>query len=170
MSNILPTYLRGYYQIQDSQMTLQEGLNEYYKINPHLDNPVDIKNPISALYFRNHDACHVFFGTHTGNLNEAVNDFLTIWGVDIVFKTYITGFLRTRESKSVLKQFLKWKMFLTIFRALKFIPTIRRHTNAMTKKWTWTPNKEYYNRSLNQLRLEFGYKVFYPQLILKIDD
>lgn len=51
-------------------MTLAEGLAEYYRVNPGLDEPKEMHNPESALWYRLHDTTHVIFGTHTGDLNE----------------------------------------------------------------------------------------------------
>ena len=170
MDSVLPSHLRGYYQIEDSSMTLREGLQEYYRVNPGLSDPDTIEDPVSATYFRNHDASHVFFGTHTGDLNEGVNDLLTMWGLDVLYKDYVTGFAATQESKSIAKQFLKLKIFLTLWRTVRLIPAIRRCTKAMNTKWPWTPPQDFYEKPLNELRAEFGYQVFCPQLLLGVDD
>ena len=119
MNSTLSSHLRGHYQIQDSTMTLREGLDEYYQVNPGLSDPDTIKDPVSATYFSNHDASHVFFGTHTGQLNEGVNDLLTLWGLDVLYKDYITGFNSTQESKSIIKEFLNFRIFTLLFNGRK---------------------------------------------------
>jgi hypothetical protein len=65
--------VRGAYQAQNSTLTLREGLAEYYKENgkyTRLSKPDEMTDLESARYFRNHDATHVIFGTHTGDINE----------------------------------------------------------------------------------------------------
>ena len=97
----LPWDLRGQYQLPDATMTLREGLAEYYRVNPGLSDPVEINDPKSAFYFRNHDSTHVVFGTHTGELHEGINDLWTIFGVDIRLRDYAGGFFATDESKTI---------------------------------------------------------------------
>ncbi|HIG39444.1 MAG TPA: hypothetical protein EYQ14_02715 [Gammaproteobacteria bacterium] len=170
MNSTLPSHLRGDYQIQDSGMTLREGLAEYYQVNPGLSDPNTIEDPVSAAYFRNHDASHVFFGTHTGVLNEAINDLLTLWGVDVPYKDYITGFTATQESKSILKQLLNISIIVTLWQTIRLIPAVRRNAKAMTRRWPWAPPDDYYERPLCDLRTEFGYQVLCPQQSLGVDD
>lgn len=162
--------MRGDYQQPHSTMTLREGLAEYYRVNPGLSEPAKITDKKSAAYFHNHDCTHVVFGTHTGDLDEGVNDLFTLFGVDIRYRDYITGFFATAEGKSIAKHYAVLGLFLVVWRTLKLTPTIWRATRSMNKKWPWTPPEDYLDRSLKDLREEFGIEIFRPEVALGLAD
>ncbi len=56
MNTDLPSGIRGHYQLPDTTMTLREGLEEYYAVNPGLSVPATIRDAKSASYFHNHDS------------------------------------------------------------------------------------------------------------------
>jgi len=155
--------IRGDYQRVDTTLTLREGLAEYYRVNPGLSEPANIKKTKSATWFQNHDCTHVIFGTHTGILDESINDMLTIFGVDVSLRDYAIGFFATDESKAIAKTF---PGTLTLFKigwfALKLVPTIWRKTKKMAKKWPWHPPESFLDRPIRELREEFGIVVFRP--------
>jgi hypothetical protein len=162
----LPKGVRGHYQLPDSKMTLREGLAEYYQVNPGLSDPATIDNPASAAFFHHHDTTHVIFGTHTGPLDEGVNDMLTIFGVDVRLRDYYTGYIKTDESKSINQQFLNRSVFKLFWQTLKLTPQAWRHSRAMTKKWPWAPPAAFLDRPLDELRAEYGIEVFRPDVAL----
>ena len=165
----LPPGMRGHYQFPDSTMTLREGLVEYYRVNAGLSNPVHIKNETSASYFHNHDSTHVVFGTHTGEIHEGVNDLWTIFGVDIRFRDYVSGFFATDESTQIAKQFNFRNSISLIWNSLRLVPEIRRRTKAMSKKWPWTPTENMLDTPLDKLRAEYGIAVFQPEVMLGLE-
>ena len=162
MDTALPAGLRGHYQLPDSSMTLRDGLAEYYRVNPGLSDPAEIADPKSAAYFHNHDCTHVVFGTHTGYLNEGVNDLWTILGVDLRFRDYVAGFVASDESKEIMKQFEPRSLARALWRSLCLTPEIWRRTRAMTRKWPWVPKQELMDRPLKEIRAEFAIDVFGP--------
>ncbi len=162
MDTALPAGFRGCYQLPDSSMTLREGLAEYYRVNPGLSDPAEIADPKSAAYFHNHDCTHVVFGTHTGFLNEGVNDLWTIMGVELRFRDYLVGFLATDESKEIVKQFEPRRLARALWRTLRLAPEIWRRTRAMTRKWPWVPSQQLLDRPLKEIRAEFAIDVFGP--------
>ena len=162
----LPEHLRGRYQLQDCSMTLAEGLEEYFRVNPGLDDPREIEDPRAAHYFTCHDTCHVIFGTHTGDLDEGCNDTYTVFGVDLPWWQYIGGYLATEQSKSITMYYLKWETLRTIWNSILLIPAVWRLARAMKRKWPWEPTEEMYQRPINELRQEYGIQVLHPQALL----
>lgn len=161
-STELPEHIRGHYQLQDSTMTLAEGLAEYYRVNPGLDDPKDISDPESAHFFGLHDTTHVIFGTHTGDLNEACNDWYTLFGVELVFMDYLRGYLRTEQSKRINAYYFKWETLRVLWRGLLLLPAMRRLARGMHKKWPWQPSEKMVHTPLNELRAEYGIQVAHP--------
>jgi len=163
MDIALPAGFRGHYQLCDSSMTLREGLAEYYRVNPGLSVPAEISDPKSAAYFHSHDCTHVVFGTHTGFLNEGVNDMWTILGVGIRFREYAGGFFATDESKQITKQFAPLPLARSLWQTLRLTPEIWRRTRAMVKKWPWVPPEDLMDRPLKEIRAEYGIETFGPE-------
>ena len=162
MDAALPAGLRGRYQLDDSSMTLSEGLAEYYRVNPGLSVPAEIRDSKSAAYFHSHDCTHVVFGTHTGFLNEGVNDMWTILGVSIRFRDYAGGFFATDESKEITKQFAPLPLARSLWRTLRLTPEIWRRTRSMAKTWPWVPPQELLDRPLKEIRAEYGIEIPAP--------
>ena len=167
-----PEGLRGRYQLADCTMTLREGLADYYRVNPGLSDPDHIVDPKSARYFRNHDATHVVFGTHTSVLNESVNDLLTMLGVSIRWRDYLMGFLATAESKEISKDYLATTSvrasLALLGHTVRLLPSVWRHARAMKKKWPWDSSPEL-DRPLDELRAEYGIEVLHPDRVLGLD-
>ncbi|PRQ03775.1 hypothetical protein [Enhygromyxa salina] len=168
---VVPEFgMRGQYQIAGTSMTLREGLAEYYRVNPGLADPAQIDDVASATFFHNHDCTHVVFGTHTGILDEGVNDMWTLFGADIRLRDYFKAYISTEESKSINKEFLKWSVFSLFWRTLRLTPKVWRHTRAMTRKWPWTPPPELMDRPLREIRELYGIEVFRPNVALGLED
>ena len=143
-------------------MTLEEGLAEYYRVNPGLDDPKDIDNAESALWFRLHDTTHVVFGTHTGDLNEGCNDWYTLFGADLKFWSYLRGYTKTEQSKSITAYYFKWDTLGMLWMTVLLTLPMRRLAKAMHKKWPWQPTEKMYQTPLNELRAEYGLAVAHP--------
>jgi len=160
--------IRGEYQRAETTLTLREGLAEYYRVNPGLCNPAHIDDETVASYFRSHDCTHVIFGTHTGPLDEGLNDMLTMFGVDIRLLDYVKGFFSSDVAKSITKTYLNRSIFRLLWRTLKLMPRTRRMARAMTRKWPWTPPPELLDRPLREIRREYGIEVFRPEIALEL--
>src|SRR6185369_6709371 len=89
------------YQLQDSEMTLREGIDEYHKANPHLlvTSNLDAE---AAEFFLNHDNIHVVFGCNTSLPHEFRADFWTIFGSDVGFLKY-ASYLKSTAVQALLK-------------------------------------------------------------------
>ena len=152
--------IRGDYQRPDTTATLREGLAEYYRVNPGLVDPATIADPKSAAYFHSHDCTHVVFGTHTGPLDEGINDLYTMFGVDIRLRDYFMGFVTTAEGKTITKSLLDLSLVPLFWHTVKLVPKVWRITRSMTKKWPWRVPEALLDRPLVELRREFGIELF----------
>lgn len=165
----LPDGLRGNYQLQDSTMTLEAGLTEYYKVNPGLSDPRQMEDQESARYFRNHDTTHVIFGTHTDFINEGVNDLWTEFGVDISSDDYFMGFFNSQAGMDITLHYLRqWHALpAMLYYPFQLLPTIKSHAKNMTKQWPWDAPPTLYNQPIGDLRKEYNIVVINPEEKLK---
>ncbi|HUO88549.1 MAG TPA: hypothetical protein VMU08_05195 [Rhizomicrobium sp.] len=146
------------YQEQDSQQTLAEGLEEYYRVNQGVVSRPATLAPESAALFRSHDVCHVIFGLDTTLADETMADTRTLLSSDVGWKTYL-GYANDPLAKAVFKEL---GLLRTITVTLRTLPRILRaigENRRMKKKWPWRPPEAYFGRSLAALRREYGIRV-----------
>ena len=139
------------YLKQDCNLTLREGLELHYGVNPTFK-----KNTRKAPVFYNHDLAHVLFGLDTSIKHEGLVDtrcmFSTNWGV----KQYITDYFRDPESMKIIMSILKEIGFLRgIMDSFKSFPNMIKvylDSKKMYKKWEINPSDEVLDMKLNDLR------------------
>lgn len=147
------------YQEQDSPQTLSEALAEYYAANVGIvTRPADL-SPESASLFRSHDYCHVIFGLGTTLGDETLADTRTLFSCDVGMQRY-AAYLATDEQAKALFRELGYSR--AIWATVLSLPRIFRaavKSWRMPKRWPWSPPDAYLNRSLAELRREFGIHV-----------
>ncbi|MEM9453745.1 MAG: hypothetical protein AAGF11_06170 [Myxococcota bacterium] len=161
--------VRGDYQRPDTTKTLRQGLAEYYQVNPGLSDPGSMGDDFSAHYFRCHDTTHVIFGTHTGPLDEGVNDLFTMFGVDVSYVGYVKGFFRTSPAQAITKEYGALPTATiagSIAGTLRLLPRIWRTCRTMRHKWPWAPPSDVLDRPIIELREEYGIEVWRPEVVL----
>lgn len=79
---------RPHYASKDSTQTLQEGLQEYYALNPHVT-PPETQPPEFAKILLAHDVGHVIYGCDTGMYDELKILPLFWWTSECTFQTYL---------------------------------------------------------------------------------
>jgi len=146
------------YQVQDSQQTLAEGLEEYYRANIGVVSRPASLPPGSAALFRSHDLCHVIFGLDTTLGDETMADMRTLLSSDVGWKKYLS-YANDPLAKAVFKALGIWR---TVFITLRTAPRIVRaigEMRQMNKRWPWVPPQSFQRRTLSELRREFGIHV-----------
>lgn len=143
------------YQAQDSQQTLAEGLEEYYRANVGVvSRPASLPSDSAAL-FSSHDLCHVIFGLDTTLGDETIADFRTLLSSDVGWKRYL-GYANDPLAKAVFKALGIWRTVLITLRTAPRIVRAIREMRRMNKKWPWVPPESFQRRTLSDLRREFG--------------
>ena len=148
------------YQSQNSQQTLREAIEEYHRYLTHIgrkiltDSP-DADNPV-WLY---HDATHAIFGHDTTIEGEATLDFWVFFGSDFSWKV-LWEYQQIPEikelSRAVVGQLGISFIPKLYWRNRKALWQVIKSTRKMHKKWPFEPPTEFLNRTLADLRQEFG--------------
>ena len=153
------------YQKQDCDLTLEEGLECYYRSFPDTTEVLKDDNKSGTL-LRDHDCTHVIFGLDISIEQESILDSWVVWGSKWQLK-YIWGYQSLPQIKQLYKDlykefgilgFLKifWKLGRikrkVIFRALK-----------MKKKWPFKMPEKYLKMKISDLREEHGIKILLPE-------
>ena len=88
------------FQKQDSTQTLEEGLQEFYSINPKFKELLEKDSP-NAKVFKEHDYTHVLFGLGTSIEEESLLDTYAIWGMKFNWGK-IFDFYKDQEYKELI--------------------------------------------------------------------
>ncbi|BAY10355.1 hypothetical protein [Calothrix sp. NIES-2098] len=81
-------YPRPRYQDKHSTQTLQQGLDEYYALNPNVTNPQELPLEFARILLA-HDVSHVIYGCDTGMYDELKLLPLTWWTSDYKFRNHL---------------------------------------------------------------------------------
>jgi hypothetical protein len=87
---------RPQYCQKDSTQTLQQGLEEYYQLNPQITDPRQLPPELAKILLA-HDVSHVILGCNTNMYDELKILPLSFWTSDFKFKDYI----RTRKDPKI---------------------------------------------------------------------
>lgn len=147
------------YQVQDSAMTLREGLEEYYGANSGLFDTSQASSTKMGDYLRNHDVTHVVFGTTTVMAGEMLQDMWTFLAVDIPKWEYVFDFLGTDESKAVMQSLKLWETLKVMVMAVPAGLKIWARSRQMVRKWPWKEWEDYLDQPLGEIRREFNIQV-----------
>ena len=147
---------------QNCELTLNEGLQEYY-----LSNPPEVKEFADRFgpLLINHDITHVIFGLGTTIEEESLLDTWTLRGTDITWKQiyqYATDSELRKLTQIVVKNNGGWKNIIRVI--VRCIPLkLKIHFSRipkMNKKWPFSNvSKDMMNSPISDLRIEYGIKV-----------
>ena len=149
----------GRYQNQASTQTLAEGLAEYYarnagRVTPPVELPLE-----SAALFRSHDLCHVIFGLDTTLADETLADARKLLSCDVGWRRYAAYLATDPAAKALFKELGYAAAAWATLRAAPRIARAVSEAFRMRKRWPWTPPDAYLNRTLADLRTEYGLHV-----------
>lgn len=152
---------RPHYASKDSTQTLEEGLAEYYALNPHLT-PPNAQPPEFAKILLAHDVGHVIYGCDTGMYDELKILPLFWWTSECTFQRFRE--MRNTPAVDVMySDMIREKGVLWLYgEVLKVLPPL---IPELVSIWFKTRNREkkvpflefhsLLDRSLLEIRQEF---------------
>ena len=153
---------RPKYTDKYSNQTVQEGLEEYYKINSDLTNPNTQPDDFSQILLA-HDVGHVIYGCDTDMYDELKLLPLSWWTSECTFKEYLK--MRKNPAVDVMYEDLIkrhgviWLYFSIIFVLPKLFPELVSIWFKTRNRQNRVPFLEFeslLNRSLLDIRQELG--------------
>ena len=151
------------FQIQDSEQTLKEGLEEFYSINKEFRVLAEKKSP-NASVFQEHDYTHVLFGLGTSIEEEALLDTYVIWGMKFRWGV-IMDFYKDPEYKEFIGDIVEkfggyWGIFKIYFSLLPLKFRVFLRCMRMKKRWHYHDiSDDMLNTSLKNIRNEYNIKL-----------
>lgn len=146
------------YMMENSQQTLAQALEEYYRANVGVVARPATLPAESAALFQSHDICHVIFGLDTSLADETIADTRTLLSTDVGWKKYSTYF-NDPLAQAVFKALGLWRTIFVTVRTLPRIMRAIREARRMQEKWPWVPPESFYGQTLADLRSQFCIRV-----------
>ena len=146
------------YLKQDCDLTLKEGLELHYRVNPSFKKNVNL---VPAFY--NHDIVHVLFGLDTSVYNEALADTRCIFSTNWGFKNYLSDYLNNPKARKIVLDIFKEigyvKGFLMSFITIPKVIRVYFDSKKMHKKWEIDPEEKLLDMQLIDLRNKYNITV-----------
>tara|TARA_B100001057_G_scaffold157854_1_gene158528 strand:- start:212 stop:718 length:507 start_codon:yes stop_codon:yes gene_type:complete len=153
------------YQKQDCDLTLQEGLDCYYKSFPETTEIFGDNNESGTL-LRDHDCTHVVFGLDISIEQESILDSWVLWGSKWELK-YLLGYMKLPQIKQLYKDLINEIGYFGFVKILWKLGGIKRKVMfrafKMKKKWPFKMPEEYLSMKISDLREMHGIKVLQPE-------
>ena len=153
------------YQDQNCSLTLQEGLNCYYKAFPE-STEIFKDNAGSGTLLRDHDCTHVIFGLDISIEQESILDTWVLWGSKWELR-YLLGYQKLPQIKQLYKNLVNEIGYFGFIKILWKLGGIKRkvmfRTFKMKKKWPFKMPEEYLSMKISDLREMHGIKVLLPE-------
>ena len=153
------------YQKQNCDLTLQEGLECYYKSFPETTEIFGDNNESGTL-LRDHDCTHVIFGLDISIEQESILDSWVLWGSKWELK-YLLGYQKLPQIKKLYKDLVNEIGYFGFIKILWKLSGIKRkvifRTFKMKKKWPFKMPEEYLSMKVSDLREMHGIKVLLPE-------
>ena len=146
------------FQDSTQDMTLKEGI-ECYRDYLIQNNRKILVDEHGSTFIRDHDATHVIFGLDTTLEEESMLDSWVLWGTQYKF-SYLNQYRKLPELKEFNKKLFKELGLHGLFKLLSSVLRnkiiIFKRTRKMKKKWPYRAPKDYLEKSILDLRSEYG--------------
>jgi hypothetical protein len=142
------------FQVQDTEMTLNEGLAEYYASYPLLKRGPDLTAPAARDFFHCHDVAHVVFGCDTSLSNEAVVKLSSIFGTTAGLSV-LRGYA-LYDSLDIYRKLPVGEVLATILGAVVLVPRTISRRLRQRQRWPCSEFGAFLDTPLNEVRREFG--------------
>lgn len=144
------------FQLQDTNQTLAQGLDEYLAANPGLATG-RVLSPEAEVFFRCHDVAHVVFGCDVTLNDELVVKIASLLGTTAGFGV-MRGY-RLHESLRIYGKLRVADVLLSIVCSVVIVPRTALRCFAQRARWPWDGYQQYLDTPLGEVRRTFGIRV-----------
>ena len=152
------------YQEQYSELTLHEGIEEFYSVNKEFAE-LSEREGKNGLFFQ-HDITHVIFGLDSSIEQEHLLDTWALWGSRFKWKLMLSYFkhpIIKQIYKDIKKELGFWGIIKKVILMIPLKILIIFRALRMKKKWDYhNVTNEDLNTRLSDIRKEYNIKVFIP--------
>jgi ubiquinone biosynthesis protein Coq4 len=147
-----------FYSEKINNLTLKEAIEIHYTVNPQFQRFGTFKTETANSLIKAHDITHIIFGCNTGYDEEIRIQLWTRSGVIFnIPKKDIFKYLLDREALTLLlpKGIFRY-IFTRFLLTLKEQEKVKKQASLMVKKWEYFKEDSYMDKTIGEIRKEFG--------------
>jgi ubiquinone biosynthesis protein Coq4 len=156
-----PTQLSNFYTNDINSMSLAKALDEHYKINPQFTPWDQFDTPEARNLIKSHDISHLIYGCDTSYGGEYCVQTWNKFGSNLNIKPQDgLKYLMNKDLRSlVLPTSLISYALSHIMKFIKLRGQIKNQAKLMTKKWEYFQEELYMNKTIGEIRAEYGIEI-----------
>jgi hypothetical protein len=154
------TNLHEFYTQTINNLTLENALIEHYKINPQFTPWYKFQTPEGQNLIKSHDISHLLYGCDTSYLDEYK---VQMWNNFGSIKTLPKNKLKlifNPDYKQLIKLVLPTGLIKFALNNRKQMSKVKKlvknQSSQMIKKWEFFAEEPYMNKTISEIRLEYG--------------
>jgi|LakMenEpi03Aug12_release.lakeMendotaPanAssembly.Ray.scaffolds.fasta_scaffold28270_5 ubiquinone biosynthesis protein Coq4 len=150
---------QNFYTSAINSLTLESALEQHYELNPIFTRWNDYTTQLQQETMKSHDIMHIVFGCDTSLKGEFRVEITTFFCVNLTLKEYYAMVSNNEISKEpfdILKKLGFWKVFSTMTLHIWYIPYCLYLSLRMKKKWPVLETEAFMQRTIGELREEYG--------------
>jgi ubiquinone biosynthesis protein Coq4 len=158
-----PQQLSQFYTNDVNQMTLAKAIEEHYKINPQFTRYDELETKEGGETIKSHDISHIIYGCDTSYLGEYKVQMWNNFGSSKTMPRISFKLLFGKDLKVLLQLVIPTGL-------IKFAKEhkeemdkvkgeIRTRSTRMTKKWIYGEEEKYMDKTIAEIRTEYGIEI-----------
>ena len=152
---------QDFYSNKIDQLKLSEALDLHYELNQQFTPWHKYSSPEARNLIRSHDISHIIFGSDTSYGGEYTVQTWVKFGANInIPKSQIHKYLFNRDLIQIVlppKLISYSVMHILEFRKIK--KDVKTQVGLMTKKWEYFQEENYLDKTVGEIRLEYGIRL-----------
>jgi hypothetical protein len=152
-----PLLYQDLYSATADTVTLEAALKRHYELNPHFTPWQLYRSDEAKNLVRAHDITHLLFGCDTQLLGEMKVQLWAMFAVEKQSWSERIRYARDKESRVLIKNPIGYRRMLIFFiRNIREVRRVKAQAAGMSKKWRFFDEERHFQRTLGQIRAEYG--------------
>ena len=146
---------------KQNNLTLREALQMHYQLNPQFTSFEKYSNSFSSKMIKAHDIAHIIFGCDTSYSGEyAVQTWVKCGVKQNLNWKELPNFIFNKDLIGLVlpPKLIQYSM-THILEFVKIKKKIKEQAKFMNKKWNYFTEEDFMDRTIEQIREEFGIKL-----------
>jgi ubiquinone biosynthesis protein Coq4 len=155
--------LRTFYTETVNNLTLEKALVEHYKINPQFTRYDQFETVEAGNIIKSHDISHIIYGCDTSLPGEFKVQMWNNFGSSKTMPKLNLKNLLNKDFNTIMRLVIPTGLFGFVAMNFKELMGVRKQVKTqadqMTKKWIYGEEEKYMNKTIDEIRDEFGIEI-----------
>jgi ubiquinone biosynthesis protein Coq4 len=158
-----PTKLNQFYTSDINQMTLRDAITEHYNINPQFTPYYEFETLEAGSTIKSHDISHIIYGCDTSYLGEYKVQMWNNFGSSKTMPKISFKLIFSKDARALIQLVLPTGLIKFArehkVEMDKVKAKIKTQSAKMTKKWIYSGEEKYMDKTIGEVREEYGIQI-----------